>query len=314
METSSSGSRRRSRSCTLTPRRGGGGRLRHIRRLIQLHSPSVKYVRDAFTRLENLAEFYAAEADIAGRRAADRARCLPREIAEGRRTSARSVRARFTARGPGGSRGARGERGRLSFSTVRSYLATLGRERGVPFAELAKGVGRRIDGSGAGVSPRRCDRGAASGPRVADLMARQEEEPGLLEAGAPPLACAASGRKTVEERTPTVRVVWWETKEVQMRVSEAPMRSVLTPAPFQAIDPVPEQRRRRAPVRGGGACSDPSLLPAGHRPLQQHLTRLGGTWEQVASLARHLTRSTTRLYLRGAESPGHRADPGATRR
>ena len=233
-----------------------------------------------------------------------------------------SERVQFTARAPG-EPGA-GRKGTLSFSTARSYMATLSRERGVPTEDLvglAKGMAadRRLRREPlTQASPLDA---AAVELILADLGAREAAEPELLAAGA--LAWAGALRMAdlrsiraqdvvVEERALAVRVVWWEAKEVRQRGTELPMRYSLPHAPLRAlvrclsgagggylftegcVRRLVAATRRRCPQATGHSW---------RRGALQHLTLLGATWDQVSALARHQTRGTTRLYLRGAESP-----------
>eukprot|EP00754_Rhynchopus_humris_P028438 Rhum_TRINITY_DN15155_c1_g11::Rhum_TRINITY_DN15155_c1_g11_i1::g.140805::m.140805 len=138
-----------------------------------------------------------------------------------------SEMARFRARGPGEP--GPGRKGSLSVATARSYMATLSRELQVPLEELA-GVSRGL------AVTRRIKRepktqaspldAAAVSTILDDLTARRHREPELLAAAA--LAWTGALRMgdlgsvrardvVVEEQAQRVRIVWWETKEAQLR-------------------------------------------------------------------------------------------------
>ena len=195
-------------------------------------------------------------------------------------------RTRFMARGPG-EPGA-GRKGTLSLAMARSYMGTLACELGVPVADLA-GVLKGLEAT----RWDRCEPIARVEPLdvmvvtriLADLSNCRLEEPEMLTAGA--LAWAGVLRMAdldgirardvvVEEGTQTVRIVWWETKEAQLRSSEVPMRYALSPVPLTALTRCLSKAgdgpllpkgctrrllaaataRRRLPTRGsGGRCS-----------------------------------------------------------
>ena len=233
----------------------------------------------------------------------------------------RQERAKFVVRAPG-ERG-RGRAGQLSLTTAGAYLATLGRVMGVPAAEVA-GIRRGL--ASLRLTRRETTTRAAplsaevAGKVLAELRTRRVEEPQVLAAAT--LAWVAALRmadlRSLRARDVTVvsevwlRVTWWQTKDVKVKGVEVPLTYRLSErdirflarwlrrvgrGPLFSMDctrRLLEVTRRHCPLATGHSW---------RRGALQDLARRGGTWGQLAALARHSNVEVTRLYLLGGDSP-----------